>query len=304
MDAPTFSILIATYNRPQQLQHCLEHIARLDYPRERFEVVIVDDGSPQPLDDIVAAFADRLCCQLIVQANAGVSAARNRGAAHARSLFLAILDDDCLPLTDWLTQFETQLQRTPQAIVGGQTLNALADNIYSEASHTITMLLYEYFNRDPHQACFFTAMNTAMRRDLFLEIGGYDDVNFPMAGEDRDLIDRWKERGFPAIYVPQAQVLHAHHLDLHGYLLQHCNYARVSYAFHKVHRARTGTKIGFEPMLHFCIWTYALRPGIKRSLWWRLRLQMLLYVEQGITLHGYFAPHVTELLSRSPRFGR
>jgi GT2 family glycosyltransferase len=301
-DTPSFSILIATYNRPRQLRNCLEHITQLDYPREHFEVIVVDDGSEQPLDDVIAAFADRLDCRLVVQENAGVSAARNMGAVYARKTFLAILDDDCIPLPDWLTQLATQLQQTPRALIGGKTLNALPDNVYSEASHAILVVLYEHYNRDPQQAHFFTSMNTAMRRNLFIEIGGYDDIHFPYAGEDRDLIDRWRLNGLPAIYVPQAQVLHAHDLDLRGYWRQHCNYSRVAHTFHEVHHARANQQVSFEPMFHFRVWTYALRSDIKQPLWWRLCLQMLLYLEQGINVYGYararFADSLPRILQR------
>ncbi len=43
---PSFSIVIATHNRPRQLAECLAALASLDYPRDRFEVIVVDDGSP------------------------------------------------------------------------------------------------------------------------------------------------------------------------------------------------------------------------------------------------------------------
>ena len=59
-DAPNFSIVIPTYNRPEQLVFCLQACARLDYPCDRFEVIVVDDGGATPLDEIVTRFQGML----------------------------------------------------------------------------------------------------------------------------------------------------------------------------------------------------------------------------------------------------
>jgi hypothetical protein len=97
-------------------------------------------------------------------------------------------------------------------------------------------------------------------------------------------------------------VLHAHDLDLRGYWRQHCNYSRVAHTFHEVHHARANQQVSFEPMFHFRVWTYALRSDIKQPLWWRLCLQMLLYLEQGINVYGYararFADSLPRILQR------
>jgi len=80
-ETPLFSIVIPTYNRPKQLASCLQAIEGLTYPRDRFEVIVVDDGSRTPLDSIVNKFSDRVAVRLILQSNAGPASARNRGAA-------------------------------------------------------------------------------------------------------------------------------------------------------------------------------------------------------------------------------
>lgn len=63
--APSISVIIPTFNRPDKLSACLGALAKLDYPRNRFEVVVVDDGSPTPLDSVVAAFRPGLNVQLL-----------------------------------------------------------------------------------------------------------------------------------------------------------------------------------------------------------------------------------------------
>ena len=63
----TFSVIIPTYARPIMLKSCLRSLARIDYPREDFEVVVVDDGSTTPLDSIVNSFRGSLDLVLLTQ---------------------------------------------------------------------------------------------------------------------------------------------------------------------------------------------------------------------------------------------
>ncbi len=85
---PRFSIVIPTYNRPEQLAVCLQAIDRVTYPRDDFEVIVVDDGSQTLLDPIVNRFSDRMVVKLIPQPNLRPAHARNRGAAEAQCVFL------------------------------------------------------------------------------------------------------------------------------------------------------------------------------------------------------------------------
>lgn len=68
---PFFSIVIPTYNRPQPLAKCLEAISQLNYPCDRFEVIIVDDGSPISIEPVVQPFREQFNLTLMTQTNAG-----------------------------------------------------------------------------------------------------------------------------------------------------------------------------------------------------------------------------------------
>ena len=103
MENPSFSIVIASYRRPGPLAACLQSLAQLDYPRDRFEAVVVDDGSQPSLAPVVEAARGPLEVRFLRQKNAGPATARNTGAAQARGRFLAFTDDDCAPSPDWLT---------------------------------------------------------------------------------------------------------------------------------------------------------------------------------------------------------
>ena len=98
MTAPEISVVIPTFNRPDLLAVCLEGFARQDMALDRFEVVVVDDGSDAPLDAAVAPFRDRLDLRLERRPHRGVAAARNVGVVLARAPLLILFDDDQSPL--------------------------------------------------------------------------------------------------------------------------------------------------------------------------------------------------------------
>jgi len=159
------------------------------------EVVVVDDGSPAPLAEIVDPFQKQLNVKLVVQRQAGPAAARNAGAAHAHGQFLAFTDDDCAPESGWLNHLAKGLRQNPAAAVGGRTLNALDDNVYSAASQWLIDYMYDYYNAAQPAPKFFTSNNLALPAAAFRELGGFD-TSFPLAaGEDRELCDRWRFRG-------------------------------------------------------------------------------------------------------------
>lgn len=243
-----FSILIPTYNRPERLSTCLQAIAKLDYPRDRFEVIVADDGSDRPLDTTVAPFYDRFDLKLVRQENAGPAAARNFAAGLARGEYLAFTDDDCMPTADWLKQLAAQFAKAPDCLLGGKTLNALPDNLYSSVSQALIDYLYNYYNAGSGKISFFASNNIALPAERFRALGGFD-TSFPLAAaEDREFCDRWLDKGYQMLYVPEAQVLHAHHLTLSSFWRQHFCYGRGAFCFHQVRSQRAAEPIKVEPL--------------------------------------------------------
>ena len=153
---PFISIIIPTYNRPKQLATCLESLTKLDYPRDSFEVIVVDDGSKTQLESVVNPFSGQLDITLIRQINNGAASARNTGAKQAKGQFIAFTDDDCMPSADWLRAIAARFKNAPESLIGGRTINILSNNIFSTASQHLIDYVYKYYNANPHKAnlCF------------------------------------------------------------------------------------------------------------------------------------------------------
>jgi len=231
------SVVVPTHNRPAQLRDCLCSLANQRYPRNRFEVVVVDDGSAESVTPVVSELAAELDVRAISRDRGGPAAARNTGAEHSRGTYLAFTDDDCIADPDWVGSLATVLSTASSPImVGGRVVNGLPHSPYSTASQLIVDIVYDHYNPDPEQARFFASNNIALPTAAFRELDGFDP-GF-QTSEDRDLCDRWLSGGHSLMYVPEARVTHAHHLTLASYIRQHFGYGRGAFRHHKGYAAR------------------------------------------------------------------
>jgi cellulose synthase/poly-beta-1,6-N-acetylglucosamine synthase-like glycosyltransferase len=260
--------------------------SRLDYPRDRFEVIVVDDGGAAPLDEAAKPFHGLLTLTLLRQENAGPAAARNKGAVEAAGEVLLFTDDDCMPASDWLKIVAAQFVVLPDSAVGGETHNALTQNLYSTASQLLVSYLLVYYSGIPERVRFFPSCNVAFPTKQFLEIGGFD-LSFPRsAGEDRELCDRWQHRGYRLRYVPEAVVYHAHHLTAKTFLRQHFHYGCGAYYYHllRAHHRQQSMKVE-PPAFYANLLTY---PFGKISFGKAIVVVLLLIAAQAANAAGFF----------------
>lgn len=236
---PFISVIVPTFARPQKLAECLDALARQDYPPDRFEVIVVDDGSGDTPADVIAALSRSINARLILVPHGGPAAARNIGAAQASGTFLAFTDDDCQPAPSWLSALATYLARHPTHAAGGRVVNALTNNKYSEASQLLVSYLYEYYEGQPQH--FFCSDNIALSAECFRAFGGFDAAGVRITGEDRDLCERWVYAGRMLAYLPEAVVHHSHFLTFRTFLRQHWRYGKDALDVHRGRRARSGT---------------------------------------------------------------
>ncbi len=294
-DQPLFSIIVPTYNRPRQLADCLRALSALDYPRQHFEVIVVDDGSASPLAEVVAPFHPLFQLTLVTQDNAGPAAARNTGAALAQGEFLAFTDDDCLPSGRWLTSLAARFAEAPRQAVAGRTVHALPHNPFAAASQLIIDMVHAYYNADPAQARFSASNNLALPTGMFRRLGGFD-ATF-RTSEDRDLIDRWLHHGHRLTYAPDVLVYHAQLLTWRGFCRLHFSYGRGACRFHRA-RARRGCG-PFRPDLRFYWHILASLPRALASGHQQpaLSLALLLAAWQGANTAGYGWEYMKERMS-------
>jgi len=280
---PFFSIIIPTYNRPRQLYECLKSIERLEFPKKRFEVIVVDDGSKTPLRKLIRSFENHFSAKLIQQSNAGPAAARNAGASIAMGDLVVFTDDDCLALPNWLSKLENRFNQNPKNVIGGRTINALENNSFAATSQLIIDAAYQYHNADFANARFFASNNMAVPATLFRSIGGFD-ARF-WTSEDREFCDRWLWRGYRMTYAPEIVVYHVNPLRLQTYLRQHFNYGRGAFRFHLFRTKRHGLPMSLESKAFYV--NLLMYPLYRRRFKEVIFSGALLLLSQVASLLGY-----------------
>jgi cellulose synthase/poly-beta-1,6-N-acetylglucosamine synthase-like glycosyltransferase len=239
-----FSIVVATRDRPEELSSCLLALDALDYPRELYEVIVVDDGGDSDIAGVVARAGQNV--RLIRQAHRGPAAARNRGATEANFDVLAFTDDDCRPAPNWLRELTARIDGDGGA--GGRTVPGRPNNPYAVVSQAIVDVVYGFYNRDPDAARFFASNNVAFPAGCFQDLGGFDE-RFRTA-EDRELCDRWVASGRTLRFAPGALVVHDRPLTFAAFLGQFFHYGRGAFRFHWKRRAQ-GRGLGMLTELSF-----------------------------------------------------
>ena len=286
-NGPDYSIIIPTYQRRGQLTRCLAAIGKLDFPRERFELLVVDDGSPTPPDDVVRALDRSVHVRLVRAHHRGPAAARNTGARLARGRHLVFTDDDCAPHRDWLSAIDrwTSTSATP-LMLGGHTVNVLAEDVYAIASQGIVDFLYEYYGNRPAERRFFTTNNLVVPRAEFMAMGGFDEGFKRAAAEDRDLCERWRRGGRNLQFAPDVVVDHAHGLSFARFNRQHFNYGRGAFDLQRSRARRGQRELTIEPVLFYSgLITYPLRQW---GGWRGVELATLHFWSQVAYAAGYF----------------
>lgn len=245
-----FSVVIPTYNRSGQLCECLGALIAQDLPAQLFEVILVDDGGHEPLEEILAPFRETLEIRLLRQTHRGCAAARQLGIEHASGEYLAFTDDDCRPSPDWLSTLAAVLRAHPGCAAGGSTVNGLVDEPFAEATQTVVRTLTEWRRDRAGFVAYCPTSNAAFPAAALRSVGGLDPTWSIAGGEDRDLCARWSNAGRHLVYAPEARVFHFHRLGLGQFLMQHFCYGRGATRFLRVsevreQHARQSKRMGF-----------------------------------------------------------
>ena len=241
-----FSIIIPTRDRVDALDRCLASLAALEFSPDQFEVLVVDDGSHRPVDEVVARYGEHLPVRMLVQQNRGPAAARNLGLKNARGRYVVFTDDDCRADAQWLRAYLEAFAEQPESAWGGEILPAPENSLAGVAAQLLVTYLYEY---PVAHLRFFCTNNLAFPREALAGLGGFDE-HFPLAAaEDRDLCARWGTR-YPLAYAPAARVYHRQELTFLGFLQQQFRYGRGAFHFQVRRRQREEEPLRVEP-LHF-----------------------------------------------------
>jgi len=199
-----FSVIIPAYNAEKTISACLEGLKNQSLDKIEYEVIVVDDGSTDRTSEIANAFN----VKCISQTNRGPAAARNKGAQEAEGEIILFTDSDCVPDHNWLQEMLTPFSSPDVVGVKGayRTRQKEPAARFAQAEFEDR---YDLLQRSPAIDMVDT-YSAAFKKDVFLEIGGFDE-NFPVANnEDTDLSYRLAAAGHKLVFNPKAFVYHTH----------------------------------------------------------------------------------------------
>ncbi len=179
-----FSIIVPAKNEQDNIGKLLSSIQRVNFPRNLFEVMVIDNGSIDNTIDIAHQFG----CRVYVQPGVTISALRNYGASQARGKILAFIDADCTVSPDWLSiaseyvdQHDVVCFGNPPGIPEFATwVQKTWYQVRGKASGRIEVRWLE-------------SMNMFVLKDIFLKIGGFNEELTTC--EDYDLSLRLQTEG-------------------------------------------------------------------------------------------------------------
>ncbi|MDZ4711872.1 MAG: glycosyltransferase family A protein [bacterium] len=161
-----FSIVITTFNRKELLLKCLESVSAQDFPKDNYDVCIVNDGSTDGTEKILEKKSFPFSVLMITVPNGGPSTARNIGASNAEGKFIVFLEDDVIAHSDWLKNAYRYLKNDDIDILDGRT-------IYQTTKKDVQLF-------DEEGYISFIPCNLFIGQTLFKENGGYDtEFNIP-----------------------------------------------------------------------------------------------------------------------------
>jgi len=201
MNNPFVSIIVPVYNDPKGIGACVRALLNQTYPPENYEILVVNNASTDDTAKVVESFGVTALSESDIQ---GSYAARNTGVLHAKGNILAFTDADCLPVSDWLIQGVTALERHEADLLSGHVRFLYSDRrTGAELWDSITNMQIE---ENIAERNITKTANLFVRKRVFDEIGLFPEEL--KSGGDVIWTGRATSKGKKLIYHASAEVAH------------------------------------------------------------------------------------------------
>lgn len=198
------SVIIPVYNDYEGLITCLDALQKQTMPRDKFETIIVDNGSTPPITDKL--ISSRII-RIAVEHKKGSYAARNKGVTLATGDIIAFTDADCIPDKFWLERGYDRLINSKNChIVGGNVVSIVEHDkgpSIVETYQLITGFSQERLVRERHYA---VTANVFISRKVWDAVGPFDDTL--KSSGDLEWGQRAHKTGYTLVYADDVIVVH------------------------------------------------------------------------------------------------
>ncbi len=214
------SVAICTYNRAEMLGGAIDSLCRQALSASRFEIIIVDNGSTDHTADLLVEYQAKYphhTIHVLIESRQGLGNARNKALAHAKGHYIAYLDDDARVEPHWLAYALHILNELPSAFacLGGPIApfyTTTKPGWFKDAYESRT---WGAEARALQAGESFSGSNMIWRRDIILNLGGFDErvgvkgTELSLGEETRAFLKAWQQLDHPLMqYAPYLVVEH------------------------------------------------------------------------------------------------
>lgn len=235
---PFVSVIIPVKDREEDLFECLDSIISQSYPKDRMEIIVVDDGSEKKIELKEFAFV-RL---LRNEKTRGQSYCRNIGVREAKGEILAFIDSDCTAGRTWLEELIPYFSFSSIGAVGGYVDGYFSEthlDRYEKVFSPLFMGNKPFFGLKDFSMTYLPFCNLLVRKHVYTDLLGIREELY--VGEDVDFCLRMREKGHLLLYVPYGGVKHKHRRRLKDFAKRRFDYGSSEAILYTLHKEKKKT---------------------------------------------------------------
>lgn len=234
MTAPKYSVVIPVYNRPNELNDLLESLTT--QTRQDFEVIVVEDGSTIPSEEVVQTFQKKLPIRYYSKPNSGPGPSRNFGYAHAHGEYFVVFDSDCILPQTYFESVDQALKTEPLDAWGGPDRAHEKFSVFQRAmAYTMSSVLTTGGIRGGKKRVDWfqpRSFNMGISKEVFDRTQGF---TFDRFAEDIEFSIRMKKAGFRIGLIYDAFVFHKRRATFPQFFKQVFNFGKGRALIGRVH---------------------------------------------------------------------
>ena len=253
--SPSVTVIVPVRNGELTIQSLLESLQKLEYNRNKVEVIVVDGNSTDKTKEIVKQYP----VMLIIENRKGLNLARNVGIKNGNGEIVAFTDADCIVPPNWITKIVENFKDPKVSCVGGSAKALGSDFVSQYADNSIVRLMPFFRKREELEKVkpFFrhpVGCNMAYRKKVAEEVG-YFDENIQYGFDEVEFAGRVCKAGYKMVLDPNVLVWHKHRSTLGEFLKQNFQYGKGSGLVLKRNRLRDAvSQWSFVGLLGFVSW--------------------------------------------------
>ena len=224
-----FSIIIPVYNRPEEVEELLQSL--VNQTDNRFEVIIVEDGSTVKCDHVCKKYSEWLDIKYFYKENSGPGSSRNFGTKQAVGNYFLILDSDCIVPENYIKSIRAELTANPCDAFGGADA---AHKSFSDMQKAVNYAMTSFVTtggirggkKETLEKFHPRSFNMGIKADVYRALDGFSNMRY---GEDIDFSIRIFEAGYSVSLFHDAFVFHKRRTNLRKFYQQvfHSGEARI-----------------------------------------------------------------------------